>query len=86
MQVESASREKPCADALYGPGGYEKKKKHITLRMESQEFSTRSRTSEDVARSELEATPVMRHSVKITSSKSQSENTKDRQEMPSIRL
>ena len=40
-----------CADALYGPRGYE----NVTLRMESQALSTRNRISEDLARSELES-------------------------------
>ena len=46
--------------------------------------------SEEVARSELEAIEgdarYMRYSIKIGNSESQSENTKDRQQMPSIRL
>ena len=51
MQVELASRREPVADALYGLGGYE----NMILGMESQELSIRSRISEEMARSELEA-------------------------------
>ena len=39
-------------DALHGPGAHE----NITLKMESRVLSIRNRISEDVARSELEAT------------------------------
>ena len=50
VQVERASRKQPhSADALYGPGRYEK-----ILRMESQELGISNRISEEVARSELE--------------------------------
>ena len=51
MQRESARKGGPSADALYGPGGYE----NVTLRMESQESSTRKRISEELVRSALEA-------------------------------
>ena len=52
MQLESARKGEPNADALYGPGRYE----NIILGMESREFSTRNTISEKMARSELEAT------------------------------
>ena len=45
LQVESASRKEPNADALYGPGG----KENMILRMESQDI-----ISVEMARSELE--------------------------------
>ena len=84
IQVESASMGEHRADALYGPGGYEQ----IALTLESQELSIKNTISEVMARSELEAMEryVVRCSVMISNSKSQSENTKDRQGMPSIRL
>ena len=50
VQLESACRREPNADALYGPGMYE----NITLRMECQELSVRNRIAEDLARSELD--------------------------------
>ena len=51
LQVESASRRQPNADALCGSGGHD----NIIFRMASQYLSIRNRISEDVARSELEA-------------------------------
>ena len=51
LQVESASRSRPNADALCGSGGHDK----IIFGMASQELSIINRISEDVARSELEA-------------------------------
>ena len=51
MQLESASRGEPRADALYGPGGYE----NVFSRMESQELCIRNTISEEMAWSELEA-------------------------------
>ena len=51
MRVELASRGRPKAEALRGPGGYE----NIILRAESQELSIRNRISEEMAHSEVEA-------------------------------
>ena len=59
------------------------------LRMESQELSIRNRIYEDVARIELEAMESDARCAlfyKISNLKSQSVNTKDKQEMPSIKL
>ena len=54
------------------------------MKMESQELSITNRVSEDLARRELEA--MERQTLVISISKSQSENTKDTQEIPSIKL
>ena len=51
MQVESASREEPSADASYGPGRDENR----ILRMTSQESSIRHKIFEELARSKLES-------------------------------
>ena len=81
LQVDYASKWESNADALWGPRGYE----NMILRMASQEFSIRNIM---LARSELQAmeTLVMRYSIMISNAKSQSENTKDKQEMTSIKL
>ena len=84
VQAESVSGKELCADALYGPGGYETLSWDWNLRNWAQK-----QNCEEMVRGELEAmerTLVTRYSININNSKSQSENIKDRQEMPSIRL
>ena len=68
----------PCMD----------QEEQITLTLESQELSIKNTISEEMARSEIEAMDrdVMRSSIMISISKWQSENSEDRQGMPSIRL
>ena len=60
-------REEPGADALCGPGGYDK----ITLRTDSQEVSTRNRMSEDNASKSKPSkkTLITQSSIKVNNSK-----------------
>ena len=83
VPMNSLRRREPGADALYGTGGCES----ILLRVESQEFSIRTRISEEAARSELESLErdarfalfYQDQQFRIAAM-----NAKDRQEMPSV--
>ena len=78
VQVVKVVEVVEVVEVVHGPGC-----ENITFGLESQESSIKNTISEEMARSELEA---MERDVMISNSKSQSENTKDRQGMPLIRL
>ena len=84
---KNVSRGEPRADALHGPGGYDNDyHEEWHLREAKQSASAKCLKKEHAVISKpWTETLSMRHSIKISTSKSQSENTKDRQEMPSIR-